>query len=90
MSPVSRRSQEDRRWEKSQVAGAAGAARGCTTTTGSDPTEWECNKGQIKETLQPDSQFASQPLHTKHIGLTTWSELSPQLATFQATAFSAP
>uniref|UniRef100_A0A183SPE9 RBPJ-interacting and tubulin-associated protein n=1 Tax=Schistocephalus solidus TaxID=70667 RepID=A0A183SPE9_SCHSO len=49
-------------------------------------------KGHIKkEPLQPDTQSASKPLHTKHtIGLTTRSELYRQLATFQATAFSAP
>ncbi|VDM00538.1 unnamed protein product [Schistocephalus solidus] len=66
-SPVSRQSQEDRRWERAQVAGAAGAAPGRATTPGSDPTEWECHKGYIKkEPLQPDSQSTSQPLHTKH------------------------
>ncbi|VDL94072.1 unnamed protein product [Schistocephalus solidus] len=32
MSPVSRQSQEERRWERAQVAGAAGAAPGRTTT----------------------------------------------------------
>ncbi|VDL94781.1 unnamed protein product [Schistocephalus solidus] len=37
--PVSRQSQEDRKCERAQVAGAAGAAPGCTTTPGSDPTE---------------------------------------------------
>uniref|UniRef100_A0A183SW74 Rap-GAP domain-containing protein n=1 Tax=Schistocephalus solidus TaxID=70667 RepID=A0A183SW74_SCHSO len=41
LNPVSRQSQEDRRWERAQVAGAAGAAPGCTTTPDSDPTEWE-------------------------------------------------
>ncbi|VDL88741.1 unnamed protein product [Schistocephalus solidus] len=35
LSPVSRQSQEDRRWERAQVAGAAGATPGCTTTPGS-------------------------------------------------------
>ncbi|VDL89869.1 unnamed protein product [Schistocephalus solidus] len=65
--PVSRQSQEDRRWERAQDAGAAGAAPGRTTTPGSDPTEWECHKGHIKkEQFQSDSQSASQPLHTKH------------------------
>ncbi|VDM01582.1 unnamed protein product [Schistocephalus solidus] len=65
--PVSRQSPEDRRWERVHVAGAAGAAPGRATTPGSDPTEWECHKGHIKkEPLQPDSQSASQPLHTKH------------------------
>ncbi|VDL91099.1 unnamed protein product [Schistocephalus solidus] len=88
---VLRKSLEDRIWERAQVAGAAGAAPGRTTTPGSDPTEWECHKGHIKkEPLQPDSQSASQPLYTKHIGLTTRSELSRHLSTFQATAFSAP
>ncbi|VDM03076.1 unnamed protein product [Schistocephalus solidus] len=67
LRPVSRQSQEDRRRERTQVAGAAGAAPGRATTPGSDPTEWECHKGHIKkEPLQPDSQSASQPLHTKH------------------------
>ncbi|VDM01499.1 unnamed protein product [Schistocephalus solidus] len=66
-SPVSRQRQEDRRCERVQVAGAAGAALGRTITPGADPTEWECHKGHImKEPLQPDSQSASQPLHTKH------------------------
>ncbi|VDM05226.1 unnamed protein product [Schistocephalus solidus] len=39
LSPVSRQSQEDRRWERAQVAGAAGAAPGRATTPGSDLTE---------------------------------------------------
>ncbi|VDL93081.1 unnamed protein product [Schistocephalus solidus] len=50
-------SQDDRRWERAQVNGAAGATPGRTTTPGSDPTEWVCHKGHIKkEPLQPDSQ----------------------------------
>ncbi|VDL90300.1 unnamed protein product [Schistocephalus solidus] len=50
-----------------QVAGAAGAAPARTTTPGSDPTEWECHKGNIKKKpMQPDSQSASQPVHTQH------------------------
>ncbi|VDL89740.1 unnamed protein product [Schistocephalus solidus] len=58
--------QEDRRREKTQMAGAAGAAPGRATTPGSDPTEWECRKGHIKkEPWQHDSQSASQPLYTK-------------------------
>ncbi|VDM05457.1 unnamed protein product [Schistocephalus solidus] len=60
-------SQEDRIWERAQVAGTAIAALGRTAAPGSDPTEWECHNGHIKkEQLQPDSQSASQPLHTKH------------------------
>ncbi|VDL98286.1 unnamed protein product [Schistocephalus solidus] len=67
LSPVSRQSQKDRRWERVQVAGATRAASGCTTTPGSDPTEWDGHKGHTKkEPLQPDSQSASQPLHIKH------------------------
>ncbi|VDL96839.1 unnamed protein product [Schistocephalus solidus] len=67
VSVVPSQSQENLRQGRAQVAGAAGAAPGCTTTPDSDPTEWECNKGYIKkEPLQPDSQSASQPLHTKH------------------------
>ncbi|VDL92847.1 unnamed protein product [Schistocephalus solidus] len=66
-SPVSRQSQEDRRREKTYVAGAAGAAPEGATTPGSDPTEWEGHKDRIKkELLQPDSQSASQPLQRKH------------------------
>ncbi|VDL88833.1 unnamed protein product [Schistocephalus solidus] len=34
---------EDRRWERAQVC-AAGAAPGCTTTPGSDPTDWKCQR----------------------------------------------
>uniref|UniRef100_A0A183S9U9 Serine/threonine-protein phosphatase 2A 55 kDa regulatory subunit B n=1 Tax=Schistocephalus solidus TaxID=70667 RepID=A0A183S9U9_SCHSO len=65
--PVSRQSLEDRRWERAHEAGAAGAAPGCTSTPGSDPTECECHKGHImKEPLHPDSQSANLPLHTKH------------------------
>ncbi|VDL94587.1 unnamed protein product [Schistocephalus solidus] len=38
-----------------------------TLTPGSDPMEWECDKGNIeKETLQFDTQSAGQPLHAKH------------------------
>ncbi|VDL91214.1 unnamed protein product [Schistocephalus solidus] len=49
------------------VAGAAAAAPRRTTTPDLNPTEWECHKGHIKkEPLQPNSQSASQPLHTKH------------------------
>ncbi|VDM04905.1 unnamed protein product [Schistocephalus solidus] len=52
--------------ERAQMAGAAGAAPRRTTTPGLDPTEWECHKGHIKkEPLQPDSQSARQPFHTK-------------------------
>ncbi|VDL89697.1 unnamed protein product [Schistocephalus solidus] len=69
--PVSWQSQEHRKRETTQVAGAVGAAPGRTTTPGSDPTEWECHNGHIKkEPLQPDSQTTSQPLQTTHIGLT--------------------
>ncbi|VDM05528.1 unnamed protein product [Schistocephalus solidus] len=76
---------------EAQVAGAAGVAPGCTTTPGSDPTEWECHKDHIKkEPLRPDSVRQSATPHKTHIGLTTRSELSRQLATFQATAFSGP
>ncbi|VDL88915.1 unnamed protein product [Schistocephalus solidus] len=51
----------------------------------------EIVRGHVKkEPSQPDSQTTSQPLHTTHIGLTTRSELSRQLATFQATALIAP
>ncbi|VDL95026.1 unnamed protein product [Schistocephalus solidus] len=86
---MSGQGQEDRRWERVQVAGAAGAATRRTTTPSSDPTEWECHKGHIKkEPLQPDSQSVSQPLHTKHTDHVV--RVIRQLATFQTTAFSTP
>ncbi|VDL97202.1 unnamed protein product [Schistocephalus solidus] len=76
---VKAKCQEEQRREKTQVASAAGVTPGHATTNTSDPTERECHKGHIKkEPLQPDSQFASQPLH------------SCRSATFHATAFSAP
>ncbi|VDL89142.1 unnamed protein product [Schistocephalus solidus] len=57
LSPVSRHSQEARRRDRTQVAGAAGVAPGRITTPGSDPTDWKCHKGHIKKKpLQPDSQ----------------------------------
>ncbi|VDL94635.1 unnamed protein product [Schistocephalus solidus] len=83
---------ESRRPEAGEDAGGwRGRSRpGRATTPGSEPTEWEYHKGHIKkEPLQPDSQSASQLLQTKHTGLTKLSDFSYQLATFQATAFSA-
>ncbi|VDL99117.1 unnamed protein product [Schistocephalus solidus] len=82
-------SQEDRRREMAQFAGLAGAAPELATTRGLDLTEWESYKGHIKkQPLQPDSQSAAS--HKTHIGLIKRSDLFRQLATFQATAFSAP
>ncbi|VDL98510.1 unnamed protein product [Schistocephalus solidus] len=61
-----------RRWERAQRADVAGAAPGRTSTSGSDFTEWECRKGNIKKkSLQPDFQSTIRPLHTKtYTGLT--------------------
>ncbi|VDL95923.1 unnamed protein product [Schistocephalus solidus] len=59
---------ESRRPEMGEGAGSwrDRSRPGCTIPPDSDPTEWECHKGPIKkEPLQPDSQSASQPLHTK-------------------------
>ncbi|VDL94520.1 unnamed protein product [Schistocephalus solidus] len=42
-------SHKDRSWERAQLTGVAGAALGCTTTPGSDPTQCECHKGHIKK-----------------------------------------